>query len=191
MSRGSKSRKGGRTRVSFRPKYNGREEVPVLKILWAEADGRGYGSGKMVIDILTSPIRLILPWNPAGGRWEWLQSLKCRKDCAMALRKIDQSFDAAKAQSTTVADAGSYPQIIEHLACAVYPDGSKRQTSSLVVLCDGQGWRVCLSDRDNGRVMWKAGPTLSEALEAIELALLGDDPADWRRAADTKPARRK
>jgi len=107
------------------------------------------------------------------------------------LRRIDHSFDAAKSKSASVADAVEYPQMIEYLTAERYPDGSARKPSSLVVLCDGQSWRVCLSDRDNERVLWKAGPTLKDALEAIELSLLGDDPTEWRRSADAQGKKKK
>jgi len=60
-----------------------------------------------------------------------------------------------------------------------------------VALCDGPLWRCCLSDRDNGRVLWKSGATLVDALEAIELSLLGDDPSEWRRSSDAGREKKK
>lgn len=109
----------------------------------------------------------------------------------MALRKLEQGVVSGGSRGVSVTDAGAYPQVLEYLASAVYPDGSPRQTSSLVIVSDGQAWRVCLSDKDNSRVMWKTGGTLVEALEAVELALMADDPSDWRRSAEASGKRRK
>lgn len=109
----------------------------------------------------------------------------------MALRKIDQGVQERANGGVTVADAADLPLILEHLAADKYPDGSKRQTSSLIIVSDGSSWRVCLSDKDNSRTMWKTGPTLQEALQAIELSLMADDPSEWRRSAEASGKRRK
>lgn len=109
----------------------------------------------------------------------------------MALKKVSDEVAQARSGTPSQGDKGAYPCILEHLTEAKYPDGSERQTSSLVVVADTQSWRVCLSDRDNSRVMWKTGSTLQEALDAIELGLMGDDPSDWRKAATTAAKRKK
>jgi len=177
--------------TSLRPRYRGREEVPVLEFKFEDHDGRWYGSGRVVFDSLSMPMTIRLPWNPALGQWSYKTSVPGFREAFMALKKIDTAFDAKAARGTSVADSGVYPQILEYLSQTTYPDGSKRETSSLVVLCDGASWRVCLSDRDNQRVMWKTGATLVDALEAVELSLLGDDPSDWRRSADASGGRKK
>lgn len=178
-------------RVSLRARYRGREEVPVVCLMYAEADGRWYGSGRVVFDILTSPIVLSLPWDPPAGIYSYLTGVRDLRDAGMALRKIDHSVQQSRGYGPQVPDAALYPLIVEYLSAETYPDGEKRQPSSLVVLSDGTSWRVCLSDRDNGRVLWKTGDTVVAALEAVELALMEDDPAAWRRAADASGKRRK
>jgi len=102
----------------------------------------------------------------------------------MALKKIQTDIAARTAAGVTIDDAASYPQVIEYLTAEAYPDGSKRVTSTLVIVCDGAAWRVGLSDKDNARIMWKQGSTLVGALESVELALMDDDPSHWRKAYD-------
>jgi len=176
---------------SLRARYRGREEVPVFEFKFEDHDGRWYGSGRVVFDSLSMGLTIRLPWEPALGQWSYKTTVPGFRSAFMALKKITTEFDAKVARGASVADAGVYPQILEYLSQTLYPDGSKRETSSLVVLCDGAAWRVCLSDRDNQRVMWKTGATLVDALEAVELALLGDDPSDWRRSAEASGKRRK
>lgn len=183
--------KGPKGKAMMRPKYRGREELPVIEMKFAEADGRYYGSGRAVFDILTAPITLVLPWQFVGLNPHPTIRSDERKEVVMALRKLEQGVASSQSRGVNVADAGAYPQVLEYLASDKYPDGSSRQTSSLVIVSDGQAWRVCLSDKDNQRVMWKTGATLVEALEAIELALMADDPSDWRRSAEASGKRRK
>lgn len=162
-----------------------------MRLEYAEADGRYYGSGRVVFDILTVPITLVLPWRLVGFAPHPQVPTHERREVAMALRKLEQGFGAKQARGAAVSDSGAYPLILEYLSHDTYPDGSARQTSSLVVVSDGSSWRVCLSDRDNQRVLWKSGPTLVETLEAVELSLMADDPSDWRRSAEATGKRRK
>jgi len=180
-----------REKTTTRPKFRGREEVPIRELKYAEADGRYYGSGRAVFDILTVPVTLVLPWRASTGNPVQGIPAALRKGLGMALRKLDQDFGQRTAKGATVTDAGDYPLMLEYLCSTSYPDGSKRDTSSLVIVSDGSAWRVCLSDRDNGRVMWKTAATLLDALQAIELSLMADDPSDWRRSAEASGKRKK
>lgn len=190
MARDRKGKLGG-ARKSLKPSYRGREQVPLFDVKYAEADGRYYGTGRAVFDILTAPVSCSVPWEPC--RFDHHKGIphSVRRELAMALKKVDQAVQQRQGGAVTVADAEELPLILEHLTAEAYPDGSKRQTSSLVVVSDGGSWRVCLSDKDNGRVMWKSGPTLQDAFQAIELALMADDPGDWRKSADASGKRRK
>ena len=109
----------------------------------------------------------------------------------MALRKIQTDISATRAAGASVPETADYPQMLEYLTSPAYPDGTKREMSVLIVACDGPVWRVALTDKDNGRIMWKTGQSLPDALSAIELALLDDDPSHWRRAADSPRKRGK
>lgn len=88
-------------------------------------------------------------------------------------------------------DALDWPGIVEYLTATVYPDGQAREPSALIVVSDGSSWRVCLSDKDNGRTLWKAGVTLLDALQAVEEAVKADDPGVWRQSAAKSPKGRK
>jgi len=178
-------------RANVRTKWDGREEVPVFHLKFADGEGRWYGSGWVVFDIYDVAVKIRLAIEPFGRRFRWLVPFHRRREVGMALKKVVSDVAGVRASVSSHADKGSYPCILEHLVEATYPDGSERQTSSLVVVADAQNWRVCLSDRDNARVMWKTGSTLLEALDAIELGLMGDDPSDWRKAATTAAKRKK
>jgi hypothetical protein len=168
-----------------------RTEEPVFLVKYEAHDGRWFRSGRVVFDSLEERITIRLPWRVAWGKWGFRVHVPHWRESFMALRKIDQAIDAAASKSATVAEATQWPQLLEYLTASVYPDGSRRQQSSLVALCDGPLWRCCLSDRDNGRVLWKSGATLVDALEAIELSLLGDDPSEWRRSSDAGREKKK
>jgi len=109
----------------------------------------------------------------------------------MALRKLEGVGDAARPQTFgQPADGVLYPSLWEHLACTTYPDGSPRQTSTVIIVADGNVWKGCLSDKDNGRVAWKNGGSLDELLQLLELVATTEDPRDWRRAAEATKKRR-
>lgn len=181
----------GVNRKKSKQRWRGREELPSKEVMYAEADGRYYASGRVIFDILTVPIRVILPWVPVDHDPHYGIPQLLRKETAVALKKIEASAVQKAAGQVAVTDADALPLILEYLMTEAYPDGSKRITSSLVVVSDGSSWRVCLSDKDNSRVMWKSGPTLLDALQAVEMGLMADDPSDWRRSADASAKRRK
>jgi len=191
MRSNGRPRKGMSGRKNVRTRYKGREEEPVFHLKFAEGEGRWYGSGWAIFDIYDVCIKVQLAIEPFGRRFRWLVTCNRRRELVMALKKLVPEVTGARYGISAHADKGAYPCILEHLVETAYPDGSERQTSSLVVVADAQNWRVCLSDRDNARVMWKTGTTLVEALDAIELGLMGDDPSDWRKAATTAAKRKK
>lgn len=181
----------GRAKTSKRQWGFDRVERPVFEMKFEAHDGRWYRSGRVVFDSLEERITIRLPWRSSWGQWGFRVHCPNYQESFMALRKIDLAIDAVQARGASVPEATTWPQLLEYLTATSYPDKSSRQTSSLVVLCDGPAWRVCLSDKDNGRVLWKTGATLVEALDALELALLGDDPTDWRRSAEASGKKRK
>lgn len=109
----------------------------------------------------------------------------------MALRKIAQAAGSKGGEAAPLLDFQDWPGIVEYLTMTVYPDGQAREPSALIVVSDGSSWRVCLSDKDNGRTMWKTGVTLLDTLQAIEDGLREDDPTMWRQAAAKSPKGRK
>lgn len=76
----------------------------------------------------------------------------------------------------------TFPALGEFLTETKYPDGKSRETSTITVFVQDGMVKVCLNDRDQGRVLFRAGEDVVTALQALEDALTGDD-ADWRAAA--------
>lgn len=74
------------------------------------------------------------------------------------------------------------PALLEYLSAEQYPDGSSRERATLMLLVEDGLCKVCLSDRDTGRSLWRAGQRLEEALKSLEEALSGANP-DWRRSS--------
>jgi len=104
----------------------------------------------------------------------------------MALRKITQAAAGAAQSGPGMADREAWPNLLEYLTVDKYPDGSKREVSSLVILADATGWRGCLSDKDNGRTLWRTATTVEGLLLALEEAAGLDDESQWRQSAAAK-----
>lgn len=67
----------------------------------------------------------------------------------------------------------------EYLTSEKYPDGSSRERATLMVFCEGGVVKVCMTDRDQSRQMWRAGQSLEECIQQLEEAL--QSPVqDWR-----------
>lgn len=73
-----------------------------------------------------------------------------------------------------------YPALCEYLYGEEYPDGSRRQRSTLTLMAgDAVGVKVVLNDRDQGRSLWATGSDLEDCLLALE-AMLQYDDCPWR-----------
>lgn len=108
----------------------------------------------------------------------------------MALVKLTDTFGAAgTGTAVPPKDSAKYPLLWEHLSEARWPDGTARETSTVIVVADNGGWRGCLSDKANGLVMWKTGASLQALLDALEGGLRSPDPREWRKAS--APAKKK
>lgn len=83
----------------------------------------------------------------------------------------------------------AYPFLWEYLAATMWSDGSKRETSTLLLLVEEGVWKGCLHDRDSNASGWKSGDTLGGLLEALEAAL-ALDRMDWRRKQQAGGRRR-
>lgn len=67
-----------------------------------------------------------------------------------------------------------------HLSLEAWPDGSARETSTLM-LCWGEGrFRACLNDRAAQRSVWVSNLTLEACLDALERGLQTDS-LEWRK----------
>ena len=109
----------------------------------------------------------------------------------MAVRKLNAAAQGPVACGPGLADANAWPCILEYLVTDKYPDGEKRETSALVIVADGSGWRGCVSDKDNNRTLWRTAATVEGLLLELETALAADDPAAWRQAGGFKGRKRK
>jgi len=77
----------------------------------------------------------------------------------------------------------------EQLVTLTYDDGSVRRTSTVTLFAEDGRWKGCLSDRDQGMVLFATGDSAAGVLEALDEAL-GSGHPDWRRAGRQSPPRR-
>jgi hypothetical protein len=81
------------------------------------------------------------------------------------------------------------PAVTEFLSSECYDDGSRRERSTLMVFRENGVVKVCLSDRDLGRTLWRAADGVETAIMELEQAIV-DGTADWRVAAGSRSAKR-
>lgn len=97
---------------------------------------------------------------------------------AMKWIKLAVSKKAKKKPESLPVDAGflrDREAIAEFMTELVGPDGKPREPSAvMIVFCD-EGARVGLKDEDAGGWCWRVGPTVQDALDAIEKALKEDE----------------
>lgn len=86
--------------------------------------------------------------------------------------------------------AQDYPALYEYLTVTAWADGSQRATASLTLFQDEGRLKVCLHDRDVGRVAFVAAWTVEDLLRALEEGLLADS-IDWRPARGEGGKRRR
>lgn len=184
VSKRSATRTARRKGVTWgRPLWSGIMELPLVTRRYRDFIAHWFGSGLLQVEWHDLPVLFRVPLEPRYRGDGWGVSRQAREEIVMAVRKIVAQPLPAAEQGGTVAEVSEYPNIIEYLTTAKYDDGSARTTSVLIVVCDGPQWRVCLTDKDNGRTLWKTGSSILEALTAIELALMEDDPTQWRKSA--------
>lgn len=72
-----------------------------------------------------------------------------------------------------------FPRLVEYLEEVKWDDGSKRETSTLMLLVE-DGWlKACLNDRAMGCSLWVTADTVEAALDALEGHLERGD-GEWR-----------
>lgn len=72
--------------------------------------------------------------------------------------------------------------LAEYLTAEEYPDGGKRQTSTVLIFMEGGEVKACLRDRDTDMSLWVTSGSVPDVLLALESALQSDD-AQWRKNA--------
>jgi hypothetical protein len=91
---------------------------------------------------------------------------------------VSGSADPGRAASDPAFEA-RFPALFEHLSCSRWEDGSPRETSTLMVVCEQGCVKLGLNDRALGRSTWVSADCLDTALQAIEDGL-SSGRVDWR-----------
>lgn len=76
--------------------------------------------------------------------------------------------------------AAIYPALVEHLTILSWDDGKRRKPSSLLLFTEDGLWKLCLTDKDAGRVAFVAGATIQEVAGRLE-RMLQEDSLEWRK----------
>jgi hypothetical protein len=77
--------------------------------------------------------------------------------------------------------AKDWPALYEYMTAAKYPDGTDRKLSSVTLFCEDSQLKACITEKNEGLVMFAAGKTLQTALNALEGLLASEEPP-WRRS---------
>lgn len=177
--------------IDFTPLYTWSGEQPVHVQTFGEGEMSLYGSGQVEVRLGVLPIVVRMPVRVVGGRIRWSVAAESRRELSMALRKVITPAGGPAASGPGAEDVTSWPNLWEHLTATQYPDGTARETSSIIIVADVSGWRGCLSDKDNGRTMWKTASSVEGLLLALEEGAAADDPSAWRAAGGGLKNRRK
>lgn len=181
-------RQGNRVQVQveWRPKWGPAGELPVSVHEYSEGRIEVFATGMFQVVLTVLPIIVRIAVRAVGRHLRLAVCDAVRREMAMALRRISTAPGSSPVSGPGASDAGSWPNLWEYLTAEVYPDGSARQKSSMVIVAGPQGWQGCLSDKDNGRVMWKTSDTVEGLLLALEEGAASDDPSAWRQATSDK-----
>ena len=79
-----------------------------------------------------------------------------------------------------------YPALHEHLVLSTHPDGAQRRTSTLTLFVDGGSWKCFVNERDVDASLCASGPTIADALSALETILEGE-VVPWRFSDRPRP----
>lgn len=71
------------------------------------------------------------------------------------------------------------PRLWELLTDDAWDDGTARERSTVLILCDGPVAKVWLNDRATGRTAWASGETVEQALRNLE-EQLATGAVPWR-----------
>jgi len=177
--------------VDLSPRYGYQGESAVHEQVYTEGVIRWYGTGTAEVVVTGFPITVRMPWKFDSGRIRWGLAASVRREMAMALRKITKVEGSPAVSGPGAEDAVLWPVLWQYLTATTYPDGEARETSSIIIVADAGGWRGCLSDKDNGRTMWKTANTVEGLLQLLEEGAASDDPSAWRAAGGGFKNRRK
>lgn len=131
------------------------------------------------------------PWSVRLDRWlVWpagvLEDLSSLEKEAAVSRFIKPGADRR------VAGVGSFaardpdleehfPALAEYLTATVVGETSQRRTATLLLFAEDGVFKLALNDRQESLSAWASGPTVREAIEALEASLQAGE-ASWRRS---------
>jgi hypothetical protein len=72
-----------------------------------------------------------------------------------------------------------WPNVVEFLSMPRWPDGSLRETGTLLLFSEGGSWKCCAHDRDTGEKAFLASRTPEELLSVLDKGL-ETGQMDWR-----------
>jgi hypothetical protein len=82
------------------------------------------------------------------------------------------------------------PALHEFCTLERHDDGTARRVSTVTIFADGGSWKVFCNERDLGCSLCASGPTIAEALGALEVMLESENPP-WRLSGATNGSPRK
>jgi len=115
------------------------------------------------------------------GLWEDL-SYAQKEDVVMSWLKSVQRPDCASGSGGLVSDPvwlHEYPALHDYLTLGTGTDGLARRTSTLTLFAELGSWKCYLNERDAGASLCATGPSVQDALSALE-AMLEAENTPWR-----------
>lgn len=98
--------------------------------------------------------------------------------------------DAAAGRADPGEWSSSFPALAEFLAATSWSDASLRIPGTLTLFVDESVWKICLSDKDQGRVAFVTGLSPLEAFQAAERGLVSSS-LDWRASSPSNRNKRR
>jgi hypothetical protein len=91
--------------------------------------------------------------------------------------------------AATAEDLARWPAILEFVGAEQWPDGSQRVPGSLVLFVEQGRLKGCLSDKDQGLVLFVTGCGLLDLMDGLEATLEGGN-GDWRPTRSARAGKR-
>lgn len=116
--------------------------------------------------------------------WWAMSTTQRRQIVASAFKRPGEGMPKDGDAPAPVADkdfAREAQTVLDYMTQPAWPDGSKREKSSMIVFSEDGVFKVCLSDKETGYVLWASASTFWGLLEALEGRLTEGSP-DWRKS---------
>lgn len=157
----------------------GRVELPcgrIYRVLYCIYDNLAE---LVVIRQLDGQIVAKQPYSRVA--WIVRSSDDMHEDCMSFLTKQAEkdARSAASASRDGMKFQERFAAIVEWTTSTEFPEGGERQTATVMILSEDGVYKCCLNDRQNSRSLWVSGPSLLDALDALE-AILRAGTGEWR-----------